>query len=59
MSPTGYDIVQISPSEEQIISLAGEIRSKAPGLAVAKVLWEIKKRQPKWTLSEKIPLPLH
>jgi len=44
-----------APTESEISSIAADIRKASPQLGIAKVLLEIKQRQPTWMLSEKAP----
>jgi len=43
-----------APTDSEISSIATDIRRTSPQLGIAKVLLEIKQRQPTWILSEKV-----
>jgi hypothetical protein len=54
MSPSDSSGPQVSPTDEEIITIAADIRTKTPALGIAKVLLAIKKSEPTWILSEKV-----
>jgi hypothetical protein len=58
MAPNDPSGPQLSPTDEQIITIAAGIRTKTPALGIAKVLLAIKQNEPTWTLSEKVVFPI-
>jgi hypothetical protein len=45
---------QYSPAEIEVTTIVDAIRKESPTLGLQKVLFEIREREPTWTLSEKV-----
>ena len=52
---TPAESTQYSPTDDQVLSLAIQIKNTSPSIGLSKLLSALKSQAPTWTLSEKVP----